>query len=144
MRRSTNLFMEALHQARLADPWLSYNQRHLTFTVEGALPAIHQQAQFALAPDKGGQSMRFRNGLEPPSHAAGLHYPVKPDRPFDALERLYPAVFDHEEPRDQPMRCVGNHYAVRFRKRLHPRSYVGSVSEYVGFLARTCAHYHRA
>jgi hypothetical protein len=36
--------MEALQQARLSDPRLAHDQRHLAFTVEGALPTIHQQA----------------------------------------------------------------------------------------------------
>ena len=143
MRCFTNLLMEALHQPRFADPRFADDKRHLTFTVQGALPPICQQAQFVLAPDKGSQAMRYRYGLESSSHSAGLYYPEKLDRPLDALKRLRPAIFDHEQPRDEPMRCVGNHHTVRFRNRLHPRSYIGSVSKYARVLAGAATDHHR-
>jgi hypothetical protein len=66
MRRTLDLFMEALHQARFADPRLA-DQRHLPFTLEDAFPAIQQQAQFVPAADERGQSTRRRRGLEPPA-----------------------------------------------------------------------------
>ena len=124
--------MEALHQARFADPRLADDQRHLAFAIEGALPAIHQQAQFVLAPDEWGQSTRRRGRFEPPAHSARPDYAIKLDRPFDALERLRSAILDHEQPRDQPMRGVGDHHRAGFGGRLHPRGNIGRVAEDVG------------
>ena len=95
--------MEALHQARFADPRLADDQRHLAFAIERALPTIHQQAQFVFAPDEWRQPTRCRRRFEPPAHSARLDYPVKLDRPLDALKRLRSAILDHEQPRDQPM-----------------------------------------
>jgi hypothetical protein len=46
---------------------------------------------------------------------------VKLDRPFDALERLRSAIFNHEQPEDQPMRICGYQYRARSCRRLHPR-----------------------
>ena len=136
--------MEALHQARFADPRLAHDQRHLAFTIEGALPSIHQQAQFVLAPDEWSQPTRCRGCFEPPSHSAGPDYPVKLDRPFDPLERLRPAILDHEQPRDQSMRRGGYQHGAWFRSRLHARGDIGSVAEYVGLLAGAGANHHRS
>ncbi len=44
VRRIRNLFMKALHQARFADACLADDQCHLPFTLERALPTIHQRA----------------------------------------------------------------------------------------------------
>ena len=124
-----------------ASPMISAD---LAFALERALPAIHQQAQFVLAPDERSQSTRRGRRFEPPAHSAGLDYPVKLDRPFDSLERLRAAILDHEQPGDQPMRRVGDQHRAGFRGRLHPRRDIGRVAEYIGILARACAHHHRA
>ena len=144
MRRIRDLFMEALHQARFADPRLADDQRHLAFAIQSSLPAAHQQAQFVFAPDERSQSARSRCRFEPSAHSAGLDYPVKLDRPLNALERLRPAILDHEQPGDQPMHSVGDHHRAGLRGRLHPRGDIGRVAEDVGVFARTCAHHHRA
>ena len=136
--------MEALHQARFADARFADDQRHLALAIEHALPSIHQQAQFVLAPDERRQSTRSRGRFEPPAHSARLDYAVEPDRPFDAFERLRAALFDHEQPRDQPMRRIGDHHRARLRRRLHPRGDIGRVAEDVGVLARARANHHRA
>jgi hypothetical protein len=60
MRHASDLFSEALHQARFADPGLAYDQRHLAFTFDGRFPSIHQQTQFVFAPDERSQSSRRR------------------------------------------------------------------------------------
>ena len=144
VRRARDLFTEALHQARFADPRLADDQRHLAFAFERALPTIHQQAQFVFAPDEWSQPTRCRGCFEPPAYSARLDYPVKLDRPFNPLERLRSAIFNHEQPGDQPMRCVGDHYGAGFRSRLHPRGDIGRIAEYVGVFARACADHHRA
>ena len=144
VRRTRDLLMEALHQARFADPRLADDQRHLAFAFEGTFPAIHQQAQFVLAPDEWSQSSRRRRRFEPPAYSAGLDYPVKLDRPFDALERLRSAIFDHEQPGDQPMRIRGYQYRAGIGGRLHARGDIGRVAEYIGVLAGACANHHRA
>jgi len=99
--RTGDLFTEALHEARFADPRLAHYQRHLAFTVEGAFPTIYQQAKFVLSPDELGQSTRRRCRFEPSSHSARLDYSIKLDWPFDTLERLRSPIFDHEQPGDQ-------------------------------------------
>src|SRR5579864_9721165 len=101
--------MEALHQARFADPRLADDQLHLAVAFEGALPTIHQQAQFVLAPDEWSQSTRRCRRFESSAHSAWLDYLVKLNRPFHALERLRSAIFNHEQPRYQSMRSRGYH-----------------------------------
>ena len=140
----SDLFMEALHQARFADPRLADDQRHLAFAIEGTLPTIHQQAQFVLAPDEWSQSTRCRCRFEPPAYSARLDYPVKLDRPLNPLERLRSAIFDHEQPGDQSMHLRGYNYRARIGGRLHSRGDIGRIAEYVGVFARACAHHHRA
>src|SRR6266446_3939637 len=131
VRRTRELFMEALYQARFADSRLADDQRHLAFAFEGTLPSTHQQAQFVFAPDKRGQSSRCRSRFEAPAYSAGLHYPVKLSRPFYALERLRSPILDHEQPRDQPMRICAYQYRARSCGRLHARGDIGRVAEYV-------------
>ena len=137
VRRASDLFMEALHHARFADPRFAYDQRHLAFAFEGTFPTIHQQAQFVFAPDKWSQSTRCRGRFEPSSYSAWLDYPVKLDRPFDPLERLRSPIFNHEQPGDQPMRIRGYQYRAGSGGRLHPRGDIGRVAEYIGCL---CPH----
>ncbi len=76
MRRTRDLLMEALHQARFADPRLADDQRHLAFAIQRPLPTVHQRAQFVLAPDERSQSAGCRRRFEPPAHSAGLDYAV--------------------------------------------------------------------
>jgi hypothetical protein len=114
------------------------------FIIEGAFPTIHQQAQLVLAPDEWSQCMRCCGRFEPPSYSAGLDYPVKLDRPLDALERLRPAIFNHEQPGDQPMRSRGYQYRVGRGCCLDARCEIRSIAEYVGFLASTGTNHHRA
>ena len=92
-------------------------------------PAIHQQAQFVFAPDEWSQSTRCRGCFEPPAYSAGLDYPVKLDRPFDPLERLRSAIFNHEQPRDQSMRGVGDNHRAWICSRLDPCGDIGRVAE---------------
>src|SRR5438552_1503651 len=99
--------MKALHQARFADSRLAYDQRHLAVTVQHPLPTTHQRMQFVFAPDECSQAPPRSRRLQPTAHSAGLNYPVKLEGPFDALERLLPARFDHEQPRDQAMGILG-------------------------------------
>ena len=73
-----------------------------------ALPSIHQQAQFVLAPDEWSQSTRCRGRFEPPAYSAGLDYTIKLDWPFNPLERLGTPILDHEQPRYQTMRFGGD------------------------------------
>jgi hypothetical protein len=96
MRHTRDLFTEASDHARFADPRFTYYQRHLTFASDGMFPTIHQQAQFVLAPDEWGQTTRRGHRFEASAYSAGLDYPVKLDRPFDALERLRSAIFNYE------------------------------------------------
>ncbi|MFZ1121371.1 MAG: hypothetical protein WAN81_14180, partial [Candidatus Binataceae bacterium] len=63
------------------------------------------------------------------------------DRPFDALERLRSAIFNHEQPGDQPMHCVGDNHGAGFRDRLHSRGNIGRVAKYVAVFASTCAYH---
>ena len=79
----------------------------------------------------------------PPAHAAWLDYPVKLDRPFDSLERLRSAIFDHEQPGDQPMRSRGYQYCAGICRCLHPRGYVRSIAENIGVPAGARANHHR-
>jgi len=98
--------MEAPHQPRFADPCFADNQRHLAFTIQHALPTIHQRAQFVLAPDECSQSTgccRF----QPPTHSAGLDYPVELKPSLNTLECRRAACLYDEQPRDQPMRILG-------------------------------------
>ncbi len=88
--------------------------------------------------------MRRCPRFESSAHPARLDHPVKLGRPLDALERLRPTIFDHEQPRDEPMHCVGDHHGARFRSRLHARGDIGGVAEYVGLLAGARTNYHRA
>src|ERR1700732_1522995 len=127
--------MEALRQARFADPRLADDQRYLAIAIKGSFPTIHQQAQFVLAPDEWSQCMRCCGRFEPPAHAAWLDYPVELDRPFDSLERRRSAFFNHEQPGDQPMRVRGYQYRARSGRCLHPRGDVRSIAEYIGILA---------
>ena len=136
--------MEVPQQARFANARLTDDQRHLAFTIEHAFPAIHQRAQFVVAPDKRGQSMRRCRRFEPPPHSARLDYAVELDRPFDALEHLRSAIFNLEQSTHQPMGICGYQYRARNSGFLYPRGKVGSVAEYVGILAGTGANHHRA
>src|SRR5579864_5419001 len=49
VRCTCDLFTEALHQTRFADPRFSHDQRHLAFTVERALPTNHVSPRDAAA-----------------------------------------------------------------------------------------------
>ena len=115
----------------------------MAFTIECALPAIHQQAQLVLAPDERSQSTRHRRCSEPLSHSAWLDYTVKLKRPFHAFERLRTAIFNHEQPGDQLMRSRGYQYRAGSGRCLHPRGYVRSIAENIGILARAGANHHR-
>ncbi len=126
--------MEALQQARFADPRFADDQRHLAFTIQHALPTIHQRAQFVLAPDECSQSTPRCRRLQPPAHSAGLDNPVELDWPFDTLERRRSATFDHEQARDQVMGILGYHHRAGSGCLLHPRGDIGRVAEYVGLL----------
>src|SRR5712692_10084496 len=136
--------METPQQARFADPGLADNQRHLSFTVQHAFPTIHQRAQFILAPDEWRKSSRRRDRFESSANSARLDNAIKLGRPFDALERLRAAVFDHEQPRDQPMHRVGDHHGARLRSPLHACRDIRRVAEYVGLLADARTNHHRA
>ena len=57
---SGNLFAKALHQARFADAGFADNRDDLTFALAHALPTIHQQTQFVLAPDERGHPAHCR------------------------------------------------------------------------------------
>ncbi len=63
--------------------------------------------------------------------------------PLHALERRRPACLDHKQPRDQPMRILGDHYRAGSGGFLHPRGNIGRVAEYVGVLAGARANHHR-
>jgi len=114
------------------------------FIIEGAFPTIHHQAQLVLAPDEWSQSTRCGYCFEPPSYSAWPHYPVKLNRPFHALKRLRSAIFNHEQPGDQPMRSRGYQYRVGRGCCLDARCEIRSIAEYVGFLASTGTNHHRA
>jgi len=49
--------------------------------------------------------------------------------PFDAFERLRSAVFNYEQPGDQPMSIRGYQYSAWSSGCLHPRGDVRSISE---------------
>ena len=132
MRRPSDLFTEALDHARFADPRFAYDQRHLAFAFESMFPTIHQQAQFVFAPHEWSQSSRRRACFEAPAYSAWLDYPVELDRPFNPLERLRSAIFNHEQPGNQPMRICGYQYSARTGRSLHPRSDVGSIAKNIG------------
>jgi hypothetical protein len=144
VRRTRDLFVEALHQARFADPRLADDQRQLAFSVERALPTILQQVQFVFTSDEWSQCPRCRRCLEPSAYSARLHYPVKLDRPIDPLERLRSPILDHEQSRDQSMHCLSDDHGACFRGRLQSRGDIGRVAEYVGIFARARANHHRA
>jgi hypothetical protein len=144
MRHASDLFSEALHQARFADPGLAYDQRHLAFTFDGTFPSIHQQTQFVFAPDERSQSSRRRACFETPAYSADLDYPVKLERRLNALERLCSAILDHEQPGDQPMRIRAYQYRARSGGRLHSSGDIRRVAEYITVFAGTCADHHRA
>src|SRR5215468_1692583 len=102
--------MEVLQQARFADACFADDQRYLPFTLPAALPARHQRAQLVLTPDERGQPTDSSGGFEPSAYSAWLNYPVKLERPFDALQRRCPATLDHEQTGDQPMHSVGDEH----------------------------------
>src|SRR5262249_23508723 len=135
--RTGNLFMEALHEARFANPSLAHDQRHLALAVLGTLPPTHQQMQFVLAPDKWGESVRSGCRFQPPTGSAGSYHPVQTDWPCQALQGLWSAILNHEQSRDQTMGILGRHHRVRSSRLLRPGGDVGRVAEHVGLLAGT-------
>ena len=62
----------------------------------------------------------------------------------DTLERLRPALLDHEQPRHQPVRRIGDQHCTRRRRRLHPRGDIGRVAENVRLPATARADHYRA
>jgi hypothetical protein len=144
MRPPGNLFTEALYEARFADAGLADDQHHLTFTLERAIPSIHQRAQFVLAPDERGQATGRSRRVETPARSARLDDPINLDRTLDTLERLRATILDYEQARDQPMRGVGDCDGARFGGGVYARRDIGRIAEDVGFLAGARAYYHRA
>ena len=88
--------MKVLQQALFANTRFADDQRDLPFTIQRALPAIDQQAQFFLAADEWGKATRCCRCFEPSTHSTGLDYPINLDRPVGAFECLRAAIFNHE------------------------------------------------
>jgi hypothetical protein len=137
-----NLFAESLHQTRLADPRFTNDQHHLPFTVDGAVPAVHQQAQFFLPPDEGSKSSR-RCHREPPAHPAGPDDAIELYRLGNAFQDLRAALFDHKQSRDEPLRGISDEHGSRCSRRLDAGGDIRRFSEH----SRTCTgastYHHR-
>ena len=57
--------------------WLANYQNYLSFTFDGALPVVHQEAQFLLPPNEVGQPAGRCRRAEPPAYSTRPDHAVE-------------------------------------------------------------------
>ena len=85
VRLSVESFSKHLHNPRFADPGLARKQCNLPVSFLGCPPSVHQQTDFLIASDEGGQS-RAMHGFESVIHGARGDNPPRMHRFGDTLQ----------------------------------------------------------
>ena len=121
------VLVQLVDEPRLPDPRLAEDDDVLPLAVLRPLPAIDERRQLDLAADEARQASR--RDIEAAAHPARLHDAVERHRLAHALQRLRPAVLDHEHPGHQALRRGGDHHRVGLGRALHARRDVRRLAE---------------
>ncbi len=118
MRLLADPLAQGLGNARLADAGLPRYHDDLSIAVLGLLPALQQEADLLVAPDKRGQADLMRR-LETGLHGALSHHAIERDRCREAFQGMGIEIFQGECSGNQPARALCHDHRVRFGQGLH-------------------------
>ena len=127
VRHRRQVLVQLVDEARLPDSRFAEDDDVLPLAVLRPLPAIDERRQLDVAADEAREASR--RDVEAAAHPARLHDAVERHRLAHALQRLRPAVLDHEHPGDQALRRGGDHHRVGLGRALHARRDVRRLAE---------------
>src|SRR5262245_49022798 len=126
-QRDVRLILDPLAQrernVRLADPWLTRQEHHPTFTLRGVSPPAQQQLDLLFTPEQRRQ-LGLVHRLEAALHAARSQHLPNLYRLRPALQRDRAEIAVIEVPPSEPARARTNQHGPWLRQRLQARGEV--------------------